>query len=442
MTTNERKTISLLSLSHFFCHVAILTFPAILILLKEKFHVSFATLGIIAGIYLFLFGAGSLPVGFIADKINKNFLLKVYLIGMSLSAFLAALSGNFYIFAIFIILMGLIGSIYHPVGLSIMSFVKTDKLRGFAIHGIAGTLGVALSAAFAGFLGYYFGYNAPYLVLGLIFLSIFVYSFFIKIESNKIENIRNKNNTINNINRNNNSSNNININKINSSSNNNYENYLESKNVNLLTNIKSFFNDFFHRNIVFIFIVEFLNGFVFQGVFSFLPAYTGLELKNFLFFHNQTVAAGSFYVTVALLVGVLFQYSSTYITKRYKPNRVFSVLVLISGIFILISGFTGGLILFLSILLFAAFDFSINPISNLLISRNAKEYYRSTAYGIFFFAGFGIGSIAAPIGGFIASSFKLSDTFVFYGIIALISFVISIAVTNYNVDEDDVIQTN
>jgi MFS family permease len=443
MTTNERKTISLLSLSHFFCHVAILTFPAILILLKEKFHVSFATLGIIAGIYLFLFGAGSLPVGFIADKINKNFLLKVYLIGMSLSAFLAALSGNFYLFAIFIILMGLIGSIYHPVGLSIMSFVKTDKLRGFAIHGIAGTLGVALSAAFAGFLGYYFGYNAPYLVLGLIFLFIFVYSFFVKIESNKIENIKNRNNTINNINsnnnRNNNSNNNININKINANSDNNYEDYLDNKNHNLLTSIKSFFNDFFHRNIVFIFIVEFLNGFVFQGVFSFLPAYTGLKLKNFLFFHNQTVAAGSFYVTIALLIGVLFQYSSTYITKRYKPNRVFSVLVLISGIFILISGFTGGLILFLSILFFSAFDFSINPISNLLISRNAKEYYRSTAYGIFFFAGFGLGSIAAPIGGFIASSFRLSDAFVFYGIIALISFGTSIAITNYNVDEAEAI---
>jgi MFS family permease len=381
---------------------------------------------------------------------------------MSLSAFLAALSGNFYIFAVFIILMGLIASIYHPVGLSIMSFVKTDKLRGFAIHGIAGTLGVALSAAFAGFLGYYYGYNAPYLVLGLIFLFIFVYSFFVKIESNKIENVNNRNNNLNNINRNNtinninrnntinninsnnnrnnNSNNNINIkNKINSNSDNNYENYSESKNANLLTNIKSFFNDFFHRNIVFIFIVEFLNGFVFQGVFSFLPAYTGIELKNFLFFHNQTVAAGSFYVTIALLVGVLFQYSSTYITKRYKPNRVFSVLVLISGIFILISGLTGGLILFLSILLFSAFDFSINPISNLLISRNAKEYYRSTAYGIFFFAGFGLGSIAAPIGGFIASSFRLSDAFVFYGIIALISFVISIAITNYNVDEAEAI---
>ena len=406
MTKNERKTTFLLSLSHFFCHVAILTFPAILILLKAKFHVNFATLGIVAGVYLFLFGAGSLPIGFIADRMNKNLLLRIYLLGMSLSAFLAALSGNFYIFAIFIILMGLVGSIYHPVGLSIMSFVKTDKLRGFAIHGIAGTLGVALSAAFAGFLGYYFGYNAPYLILGLIFLFIFVYSFFVKIENIKIDNT-----------------------KDNTKIDNTKTNKIKTK------NIKSFFNDFFHRNIAFIFVVEFLNGFVFQGVFSFLPAYTGMKLKNFLFFHNQTVAAGGFYVTVALLVGVLFQYSSTYITKRYKPNSVFSVLILISGLFILISGFSAGFILFFSILLYSAFSFSMNPISNLLISRNAKEYYRSAAYGIFFFAGFGIGSIAAPIGGFIASSYKLNDTFVFYGIIALISFVISIAITDYNVDD-------
>jgi MFS family permease len=320
MTKEENRTISLLSISHFFCHVAILTFPAILILLKNKFHVNYATLGIVAGLYLFLFGAGSLPIGFIADKINKNFLLKIYLIGMSLSSFFAALSGNFYLFSFFIILMGLIGSIYHPVGLSIMSFVKSDKLKGFAIHGVSGTLGVALSAAFAGFLGYYLGYSAPYLILGFIFLSIFIYSFFVKIESNKIENKNNKNSTVNNIAGNKRIKNGINGHNLDRSA--------ENKNIKINKGVKNsiniglskiyyFFKDFFHKNIIFIFIVEFLNGFVFQGVFSFLPAYTGTELKNFLFFHNQSVAAGGFFVTIALLIGVVFQYSSTYITKKF-----------------------------------------------------------------------------------------------------------------------------
>lgn len=397
----KTATISLLSLSHFFCHVAILTYPAILLLIKNKFHVNYVTLGTIAGIYLFLFGAGSLPVGFIADKIKKKYLLRIYLSGMAIFSFSAAISGNFYLFAASIILLGLIGSIYHPVGLSMMSFVGTDKLRAFAIHGIAGTLGVAVSAAFAGILGYFFGYNFPYLIIGLIFLILFALSYLLNIDGE---------------------SKNENENLVQTSA---AENKIKPSAAELF---KGFLTEFFHINLIIIFLVEFLNGFVFQGVFSFLPAYTGLELKNFLFFHNQASASGGFFLTVALLVGVFFQYNSTRVTKNYKPHRAFSVLILISGIFLIVSGFSHNFILFIAILAFSAFSFSMNPISNLMISQNAHEKYRATAYGIFFFAGFGIGSIAAPIGGLIAQRFALHWIFVLFGLVLMLSFLLSIAI--------------
>ncbi len=405
-------TTALLSMSHFFCHVAILTYPAILLLIKNKFHANYETLGILAGIYLFLFGAGSLPVGFIADKVNKKKILRIYLAGMSLFSFTAYFSGNFYLFAASIVLMGFIGSIYHPVGLSMMSFTGTNKLRAFAIHGIAGTLGVAVSAAFAGILGFFFGYNFPYLVLGIVFLVLFVLSYILKIGGEPAKS------------------------------------YLESeqkksketgnggvgKGASPQFYFKGFLNDFFHLNLVIIFIVEFLNGFVFQGVFSFLPAYAGLELKNFLFFHDQAAAAGGFFVTAALIIGVIFQYNSTRVTQHYKPHRAFSVLVLISGVFLLISGLTHNFILLLSILAFSAFNFSINPISNLMISKNAHQKYRATAYGIFFFAGFGVGSVAAPIGGIIAQTLALHWIFVMFGVALLISFFISLAIKNGKYD--------
>ena len=396
MKKEEKETISLLSFSHFFCHVAILTYPAILILIKTKFNVNYETLGAIAGIYLFLFGAGSLPVGFIADKIKKKHILRVYLGGMALFSFAAALAPNFFIFSLSIILMGLIGSIYHPVGLSMMSFIGRDKLRAFAIHGIAGTLGVALSAGFAGILGYFFGYNFPYMILGIIFLMMLAWSYILKLQSSDYAEASEITKGI----------------EIKKSS----------------SNIKAFLNEFFHLNLMLIFIAEFLNGFVFQGVFSFLPAYVGTELKNYIFFHNQAAAAGGFFVTFALLVGVLFQYNSTRITKNYKSNRAFAFLVLISGIFLLISGFTHDILLFISVLAFSAFNFSINPISNLMISENAHEKFRAAAYGVFFFSGFGIGSVAAPIGGIIAQKFALHWIFVLYGVILLVSFGVSSAI--------------
>ena len=405
MEKKEKETIALLSLSHFFCHVAILTYPAILILIKNKFHVNYEMLGTVAGIYLFLFGAGSLPIGFIADKINKKHILRIYLLGMAVFSFMAAVSGNFYVFAASVIFMGLIGSIYHPVGLSMMSFIGSDKLRAFAIHGIAGTLGVALSAGFAGMLGYFFGYNFPYLILGIIFLSLFAASYFLRagIYSEENKNLKDAYRDA--------------------------DEYTAGAAADGKKKIKSAINDFikefFHLNLMLIFIAEFLNGFVFQGVFSFLPAYVGTELKSYLFFHNQAAAAGGFFVTIALIVGVIFQYNSTRITKNYKPNRVFSFLVLISGIFLLISGFTHNILLFISILAFSAFNFSLNPISNLMISQNAHEKYRATAYGVFFFSGFGIGSVAAPIGGIIAQRFALHWIFVLYGLVMFLSFMLS-----------------
>ena len=398
MEKKEKETVALLSLSHFFCHVAILTYPAILILIKDRFHVDYETLGTVAGIYLFLFGAGSLPIGFIADKIKKKHILRIYVAGMALFSFAAAVSANFYVFSLSIIFMGLIGSIYHPVGLSMMSFIGSDKLRAFAIHGIAGTLGVALSAGFAGILGYFLGYNFPYLILGIIFLSLFVLSYMFKLQIDTGDTAASA-----------------------------VKDQTKEKPAPISA-FNGFVKEFFHLNLVLIFIAEFMNGFVFQGVFSFLPAYVGTELKNYIFFHNQAAAAGGFFVTIALMVGVFFQYNSTRITKNYKPNKAFAFLVLASGIFLLISGFTHNILLFISVLAFSAFNFSINPISNLMISQNAHEKYRATAYGVFFFSGFGIGSVAAPIGGIIAQKFALHWIFVMFGLVLLTSFAISSAI--------------
>jgi MFS family permease len=63
-----------------------------------------------------------------------------------------------------------------------------------------------------------------------------------------------------------------------------------------------------------------------------------------------------------------------------------------------------------------------------MISQNAHEKYRATAYGVFFFSGFGIGSVAAPIGGIIAQKFALHWIFAMFGLVLLASFAISSAI--------------
>jgi sugar phosphate permease len=80
--------------------------------------------------------------------------------------------------------------------------------------------------------------------------------------------------------------------------------------------------------------------------------------------------------------------------------------------FILSMAFAKDVILLAMALSFFFFNFSLQPMVNTLTARFTTLKMRATAYGIFFFAAFGIGSMAASFSGYIAQNFGLPWVFV------------------------------
>ena len=78
----------------------------------------------------------------------------------------------------------------------------------------------------------------------------------------------------------------------------------------------------------------------------------------------------------------------------------------------LASGVTTFCLVFLLLALaFFFLNFSLQPMSNVLLAHYTTVDMRGTAFGIFFFAAFGIGSLAGSFAGYIAQHFGLPWVF-------------------------------
>jgi MFS family permease len=63
-------------------------------------------------------------------------------------------------------------------------------------------------------------------------------------------------------------------------------------------------------------------------------------------------------------------------------------------------------------LVFFFFNFALQPASNVLLAQRTSVQMRGTAFGVFFFAAFGLGSVASSFSGYIAQRFGLPWVFV------------------------------
>jgi MFS family permease len=118
-----------------------------------------------------LFGLGSLPSGRLGDHWGRRRMMLVFFFGMGGSMLLAAATRGPWQLAAALTLMGAFSSIYHPVGIPML--VRNSPRPGLTIgiNGLAGNLGVALSAVTTGFLVKYAGWRMAFVVPALFALA-------------------------------------------------------------------------------------------------------------------------------------------------------------------------------------------------------------------------------------------------------------------------------
>ena len=117
-----------------------------------------------------MFGIGSLPAGRLGDLWGRRRMMLVFFFGMGVSALIVAVTQSAWQLAIALTLLGAFSAIYHPVGIPML--VQRSARPGLTIgfNGLAGNLGVALSALVTGALVKYAGWRMAFAVPALLAL--------------------------------------------------------------------------------------------------------------------------------------------------------------------------------------------------------------------------------------------------------------------------------
>lgn len=161
-----RANFLFLNVGHFFAHLMMLIYPTVVLALAEDFGRGYGDL-LALSIYGFVaFGAGSLPAGWLGDRVSRTTMMTVFFLGIGAAAVLVGLARSPLHIAVALTLVGLFGSIYHPVGIAMLTAQATRVGRDLGINGVFGNLGVAFAAILAAALTEHISWRAAFIVPG------------------------------------------------------------------------------------------------------------------------------------------------------------------------------------------------------------------------------------------------------------------------------------
>jgi len=169
---SPKKVIGFINLAHFIDHYAMLVFAAAVIVMAPVFNMSYAQLLPYATPGFIAFGAGSLISGWLGDRWSRRNMLVIFFIGMGLALLGTALIQTPLQLGIALFAVGIIASIYHPVGMAMLTSYSEKLGRELGINGVYGNLGVASSAVITGLICEYLGWRWAFVLPGIITIGI------------------------------------------------------------------------------------------------------------------------------------------------------------------------------------------------------------------------------------------------------------------------------
>jgi MFS transporter, FSR family, fosmidomycin resistance protein len=156
------------SAAHGMNHVLLTLYLILVLVLTQVWHLPYNHLIALWTIGAMLVGLGAPLAGWLADKIGETKVLVLCFLGLGTSSILCGLAQNAVQLEAALALLGLSGSIYHPVGISWVVKHATARGRAIAVTGVAGSIGVALGPILAAGLASVWSWRAAFILPGAI----------------------------------------------------------------------------------------------------------------------------------------------------------------------------------------------------------------------------------------------------------------------------------
>jgi MFS family permease len=169
MATRDAQYYMLLNVGHFLDHYFMLIFATVAALaLSAGWGMSYAELLPYGAPGFAAFALCALPMGIVADRWGRDRMMVVFFIGIGISSILTGFAQSPLQMGAGLLLIGIFGSIYHPVGLAIVTARWKKTGMRLAVNGIWGNLGVACAALVTGFMIDMAGWRAAFFVPGVV----------------------------------------------------------------------------------------------------------------------------------------------------------------------------------------------------------------------------------------------------------------------------------
>jgi len=379
MIKSKNTLLLLLGFAHSLNHSLFLVFPLYLSQIAQEFATTIETIGFIAALSGFLYGAGSLFGGTLSDKIGgvKTLMLGMGLAGISTFLFLASYDVNG--FAISLLLMGAGASLYHPTANTIISKAFEGKMaEAMGIHGTGGNFGYMFAPIIIVGIGDFLGWRFPLLFFGTIMLIlslIIVKTFSWLDETNRIE----------------------------------------------TRNTKRFWSAFRIPGLPILLLYNLLVGLYFKGIDFIFPKF--LEDN-----HGYTSMLKATAVFLLLGFGILGQWLGGRASDKVGSRKVLitTSVGITSSIILLLAVPNPVISVALFILIYGTTFYGHQPALNSLTGLITPNSERGKVFGVLFFFSFGLGSISTAIASYFAVNLSMETAFFIMLLFSIIALILSL----------------
>ncbi len=374
MNDNDRAIVSLVMLGHALVHTYELSIPILMTAWLDEFAVTPATLGLVVGVGYALFGIGALPGGVLADAFGSRRLILACLAGMGGSFALLSLAPSVAVVVVALVCWGIAASVYHPSGLSLISKGVDERGRGFALHGMAGNLGIALGPLVTALLLLVVDWETATAVLVVPALVGAVLAARVDIDESAAveEPVADGGDS-------------------------------KADSVSSLSEFLTGSRRLFTGSFVLVFGVVVMSGLYYRGVLTFLPELIG-DLPGFeaVTLLGVEWEPGRFVYAGLLTVGMAGQYTGGVLTDRIEPAHgiagAFGVLVVLALVFLPAAEFGVVPLLVVGVLL-GFFLFVVQPLYQATVAELTPPGTRGLSYGYTYLGVFGVGAAGGAIAG-------------------------------------------
>jgi len=347
-----RAALGFSCVGHSISHIFEPIFYVVALVLPAQFGISYeAALALILGGKL-LFGIAAPFTGWLGDRWSATGMMALYFLGIGAGAIWAGLAQSPLEMAIALGVLGLFGSIYHPVGIAWLVRTAVNRGKALGINGAFGGFGPALGGVMAGVLIDAFGWRSAFLIPGG--LTVLIGLGFV---------------------------------------------WLVLKGVIVETRTDARQDPPADRRdtarvYTIIAMTMLVGGIIYQATQASMPKVFEERLGGLL---GDGASGVGLVIMIVYGIAGLFQIVTGHLADRFPLKTVYVSMYLLQVPVLALAATAVGLPLLLIMLMMVSFNIGALPAENSLLARYTPPAWRSTAYGLKFVLAFGISGLAVPL---------------------------------------------